>query len=141
MSHTTIELATQRVEALEKQITMLLDNKAKDNKKVNGGGKQKKNDATNSEGDDAPKKKKTSGYLQHNAAQRPALKALMESEITDANNKIDIDNAALPNDQHKPHTKLKSTDVLSRLAVNWKALDETERNLWNARAVKHNDTP
>jgi hypothetical protein len=134
----TLELAVQRIETLEKQMQSLLTDKIKDDKKIKKDKKNKKADA-NSDSDDTPKKKKTSGYLMHNASQRPALKEAMEKEIADANNLINADNAKLPEDQHKPLLKLKSTDVLSKLATAWKALDDTARAKWNADATQEND--
>tara|TARA_B110000444_G_C18528274_1_gene449919 strand:- start:32 stop:454 length:423 start_codon:yes stop_codon:yes gene_type:complete len=139
----TIELAIQRIETLEKQMTLLMADKIKDDKKVKKDKKQKKNDPANSsENDDPPKKKKTSGYLMHNASQRPALKEAMEKEIADANKIIDAQNSKITDiDLHQPHLKLKSTDVLSRLATAWKALDDSTRSKWNSDAALDNDTP
>jgi hypothetical protein len=136
----TLELAVQRIETLEKQMQSLLTDKIKDDKKTKKDKKNKKADA-NSDSDDTnkKKKKKTSGYLMHNASQRPALKEAMEKKIADANNLIIADNANLPEDQHKPLLKLKSTDVLSHLATAWKALDDTARAKWNADAALDND--
>ena len=137
----TIELAIQRIETLEKQMTLLMADKIKDDKKVKKDKKQKKNDPANSsENDDPPKKKKTSGYLMHNASQRPALKEAMEKEIADANKIIDAQNSKITDiDLHQPHLKLKSTDVLSRLATAWKALDDSTRSKWNSDAALDND--
>jgi hypothetical protein len=138
-SSMTIELAIQRIETLEKQMHSLLADKIKDDKKDK---KDKKNINAhpNSDSDDTTKKKKkTSGYLMHNASQRPALKEAMEKEITETNNLIHAHNADLPEDDHKPLLKLKSTDVLSRLATAWKALDDAARAKWNADAAQDND--
>jgi len=135
----TIDLAVQRIETLEKQMQSLLADKIKDDKKDKKDKKNKKAD-TNSDSDDTTKKKKkTSGYLMHNASQRPALKEAMEKEIADANNIIITENAELPEDKHKSLLKLKSTDVLSKLAHAWKALDDTTRAKWNADAAQDND--
>jgi hypothetical protein len=134
----TLELAVQRIETLEKQMQTLLADKMKDDKKTKKDKKNKKADA-NSDSDDTKKKKKTSGYLMHNASMRPALKEAMVKEIADANNIIQADNADLPEDQHKPLLKLKSTDVLSKLASAWKALDDTARAKWNADAALDHD--
>ena len=130
----TLELAVQRIEILEKQMMTLLGDKAKDAKKEKKDAKKKKADTT-SDTDDAPKKKKTSGYLLHNASLRPALKETMEKEIADANKLIQAENSNLGDEDRKPLLKLKSTDVLSRLATAWKALDDTARTKWNADAA------
>jgi hypothetical protein len=71
----------------------------------------------------------------HNASKRPIIKEAMEKEIADANKVIESDNIHLPEDEHKPLLKLKSTDVLSRLAGAWKDLDDTARAKWNADAA------
>jgi hypothetical protein len=134
----TLELAVQRIETLEKQMQSLLTDKLKDDKKTKKDKKNKKADAY-SDSDDTKKKKKTSGYLMHNASMRPALKEAMEKEIAVANNIILTDNANLPEDDHKPLHKLKSTDVLSKLASVWKALDDTARAKWNADAALDHD--
>jgi hypothetical protein len=132
----TIDLVVQRIETIEKQLQSLLADKIKDDKKTKKD-KKTKNDDANS--DDTPKKKKTSGYLMHNASKRPDVKEAMEKEIADANNIIQGENANLSEDEHKPLLTLKSTDVLSKLAAIWKDLDDNARALWNADASVAND--
>jgi hypothetical protein len=134
----TIEHALQRIEVLEDQMQSLLANKIKDDKKTKKDKKIKKDDANSD--DTVKKKKKTSGYLMHNASQRPHVKEAMEKEIADANNIILAENAELPEDEHKPLLKLKSTSVLTHLAAAWKALDDDARSKWNADAALKNDT-
>jgi hypothetical protein len=132
----TIDLVVQRIETIEKQLQSLLTDKIKDDKKTKKD-KKTKNDDANS--DDTPKKKKTSGYLMHNASKRPDVKEAMEKKIADANNIIQAENANLSEDEHKPLLTLKSTDVLSKLAAIWKDLDDNTRALWNADASVAND--
>jgi hypothetical protein len=141
MSSTTVDLAIQRIEIIEKQMQSLISDKIKYDKKEKKEEKkekkEKKKSDTNSDSDDSnKKKKKMSGYLMHNANKRPIIKEAMEKEIADANKVIESDNIHLPEDDHKPLLKLKSTDVLSRLAVAWKALDDTERSNWNTDAAQ-----
>jgi hypothetical protein len=137
----TIEESLQRIEVLEKQMQSLLiinedkkikKNHAYSNKKI------KKNHANSD--DTLKKKKKISGYLMHNASQRPHVKEAMEKKIADANNLIIAENAVRPEDDQRSLLKLKSTDVLSKLAAAWKALDEDTRSKWNADAALKNDT-
>ena len=66
----TIETLTQRVQVLEKQLLVLLDDKAP----VKNSKKSKKDKA------DTPKVKRTSGYLQHNTARRAEVKARLEAD-------------------------------------------------------------
>lgn len=136
----SLDLAVQRIEILEKQITTLMADKLKLDKDVKKAKKSAKKSADQSGSNDEAdtKTKKVSGYLLHNAAQRPALKEKMEIEIATANKAIEKDNIKLPTDQHKTLLKLKSTDVLSRLATAWKALDDSARAKWNADAATAN---
>ena len=135
----TLELAVQRIETLEKQMSVLMADKVKDEKVAKKAKKTAKK-AADSSSDEATetKVKKVSGYLLHNAAQRPALKDTMEKEIATANKAIDKDNAKLAEDDKKQHLKLKSTEVLSRLATAWKALDDAARANWNDKATAAN---
>jgi hypothetical protein len=135
----TLELAIQRIETLEKQMQSLLTDKIKDDKKAKKNNKKNKKAHANSDSDDTPKKKKITGYLMHNASLRPAVKEAMEKEIADANNIIQTDNADLPEDEHKPLLKFKNTALLSKLAVAWKALDDTARAKWKADAAQDNE--
>ncbi|AET73208.1 hypothetical protein PGAG_00319 [Phaeocystis globosa virus 12T] len=136
----TLELAVQRIEILEKQMSVLLADKVKDEKVAKKAKKTAKKTAEGSSDETDTKVKKVSGYLLHNADQRPALKEAMEKEIATANKAIEKDNAKLPDADKKPLLKLKSTDVLSRLATAWKALDDAARAKWNDKATAANDT-
>ena len=135
----TLELAVQRIETLEKQMMVLMADKVKDEKVAKKAKKTAKKAADGSSDEATETKvKKVSGYLLHNAAQRPALKDTMEKEIATANKAIDKDNAKLAEDDKKQHLKLKSTEVLSRLATAWKALDDAARANWNDKATAAN---
>ena len=135
----TLELAVQRIETLEKQMMVLMADKVKDEKVAKKAKKTAKKAADGSSDEATETKvKKVSGYLLHNAAQRPALKDTMEKEIATANKAIDKDNAKLAEDDKKQHLKLKSTEVLSRLATAWKALDDPAKAKWNADAAAAN---
>tara|TARA_B100000941_G_C28419374_1_gene507921 strand:+ start:264 stop:602 length:339 start_codon:yes stop_codon:yes gene_type:complete len=108
---TTIEILNERVAGLEKQIALLLADKdatdIPDKKKNN---KKKTNNSTT---DDAlVKKKRTSGYILYSNAHRDSVRD------------------SLTTDDEKP----KNTDIMKRLAENWKALNDDERNLWNTKA-------
>tara|TARA_B100000787_G_scaffold167191_1_gene153537 strand:- start:64 stop:717 length:654 start_codon:yes stop_codon:yes gene_type:complete len=99
----TIETLTQRVEVLEKQLLVLFEDKTQ----VKNPKKSKKDKA------DAPKVKRTSGYLQHNTARRAEVKARLEAGGAE---------------------KSKATEVTKELAIVWKALSNDEREVWNAKA-------
>ena len=137
----TLELAVQRIETLEKQMSVLMADKVKDEKVAKKAKKTAKKAADGSSDEATETKvKKVSGYLLHNAAQRPALKDTMEKEIATANKAIEKDNAKMKeDDDKKPLLKLKSTEVLSRLATAWKALDDAARAKWNADAAAANE--
>ncbi|AET72890.1 hypothetical protein PGAG_00436 [Phaeocystis globosa virus 12T] len=121
-------------------MSVLLADKVKDEKVAKKAKKTAKKTAEGSSDETDTKVKKVSGYLLHNADQRPALKEAMEKEIATANKAIEKDNAKLPDADKKPLLKLKSTDVLSRLATAWKALDDAARAKWNDKATAANDT-
>ena len=136
----TLELAVQRIETLEKQMMVLMADKVKDDKVAKKAKKTAKKAADGSSDEATETKvKKVSGYLLHNAAQRPALKETMEKEIATANKALEKENAKLAEDDKKPLLKLKSTEVLSRLATAWKALDDAARAKWNADAAAANE--
>ena len=109
---TTIEILTERVVGLEKQIALLLadkdttttDTTDKKNKK------KKTNNSTTEDG--LVKKKRTSGYILYSNAHRDSVRD------------------SLTNDDEKP----KNTDIMKRLAENWKTLTDDERAQWNTKA-------
>ena len=114
----TLELVTQRVEVLEKQMAMLLADKNVDvsddkPKKAKKAKKEKKADSD----DEKPKKKRISGYILS-----PMLR-VMKSRML------------LTVDGEKP----KNPDVMRKLAKMWKALNEDEQSVWNGKAKEIKD--
>tara|TARA_B100000768_G_scaffold149702_1_gene144140 strand:+ start:796 stop:1146 length:351 start_codon:yes stop_codon:yes gene_type:complete len=112
----TIELVAQRLEVLEKQMAMLLSDKAidvSDNKPKKKPKKEKKSDSD----DEKPKKKRVSGYILYSNASRDDVKE------------------ALTVDGEKP----KNPDIMRELAKNWKALSEEEQELWKTKAKELKD--
>ena len=103
-----------RVEVLEKQLALLLNNgkqpiQEKKPKKT----KKPKEDSD----DEQPKKKRTSGYILFSNASRDEVKTkLMVGE-------------------EKP----KNTDVMKELARLWKELSDEEKEPWNAKAKEIKD--
>ena len=104
----TIEMLTQRVELLEKQLA-LLDS---DNTKAKTPKKDNKSKKTNDSDDEKPKKKRVSGYILYSNATR--------DEVRDA----------LTIDDVKP----KNTDIMKELAKRWKELTEEDQEPWNNKA-------
>ena len=111
----TLELVTQRVETLEKQMALLLAKNASDEpvtKKTKKEKKDKKSDSDN----DKPKTKRTSGYILYSNAHRDEVK----EELSDG------------------ETKPKNTDIMYKLAENWRELDNKDKAEWNAKAKELN---
>ena len=67
------------------------------------------------DGDEKPKKKRTSGYIIYSNANRAEVKERLVEEADDG---------------EKP----KNTDVVKELARMWKELDDDEREIWNTKA-------
>ena len=107
----TLELVAQRVDALEKQMKELLDKNASDEPATKKPKKEKKEKKSDSD-DDKPKTKRTSGYILYSNAHRDEVK----EELSDG------------------ETKAKNTDVMCKLAENWKALGDEGKAEWNAKA-------
>ena len=107
----TIEILAQKVELLEKQITMMMTNKTTDVSDDKPKKKPKKEKKADSD-DDKPKKKRISGYILYSNTTR--------DEVKDA----------LTVDGEKP----KNPDIMRELAKNWKALSEEEQEVWKAKA-------
>ena len=105
----------KRVELLEKQIALLLstEEEPKKVKKVT----TKKAKKADSSDDDKPKVKRTSGYIIFSNATRDEVKT-----------KLSVGD-------EKP----KNTEVMKELAVMWKALEDEEREEWNAKAQQVRD--
>ena len=107
----TIEVLAERVAVLEKQLALLLSEKAvdvSDTKDTKSAKKTKKV----KEDDGQPKKKRTSGYILYSNAHR--------DEVKDS----------LTEGDEKP----KNTDIMKKLAENWKLLSDEDRDKWNAKA-------
>ena len=107
----TIEVLAERVAVLEKQLALLLSEKAvnvSDTKDTKAAKKTKKA----KEDDGQPKKKRTSGYILYSNAHR--------DEVKDS----------LTEGDEKP----KNTDIMKKLAENWKLLSDEDREKWNAKA-------
>ena len=113
-----IEVLSQRVEVLEKQMAALLaDNSTKIHDKPNN--KTKKEDkeekskkkAKKDDKEDKPKKKRVSGYLLFSKVNRDEVKQELFGD-------------------EKP----KNSDIMVELGKRWKALDDEEREEWNTQA-------
>ena len=104
----------KRVELLEKQIALLL-NTEDEPKKVKKASKKKAKEVSSD--DEKPKVKRTSGYIIFSNATRDEVKT-----------KLSVGD-------EKP----KNTEVMKELAIMWKALDDEERDKWNAKAQQVRD--
>ena len=104
----TNDVLAERVAVLEKQIALLLSDKAVDvsEPKTTKKAKKVKDDDAN------PKKKRTSGYILYSNAHR--------DEVKDS----------LTSGDEKP----KNTDIMKKLAENWKLLSDEVRDKWNTKA-------
>ena len=107
----TIEVLAERVGVLEKQIALLLSEKALDVSEVKDAKPTKKPKKVKDD-DDKHKKKRTSGYILYSNAHRDEVKE------------------SLTEGDEKP----KNTDIMKKLAENWKLLSDDEREKWNAKA-------
>jgi upstream-binding transcription factor len=113
----TIEILSQRVEALEKQLALLLENNTKEvtEKKSKKSKKPKKDDSSDDE--EKPKTKRVSGYILFSNATR--------DEVRDS----------LSKGEEKP----KNTDIMKELARLWKELSDEDKEPWNAKAKELKD--
>ena len=107
----SVEILTERVATLEKQLALLLSDKAVDVSPTKPAKETKKPKKAKEE-EDKPKKKRTSGYILYSNAHRDEVKE------------------ALTEGDEKP----KNTDIMKKLAENWKLLDDAGREEWNAKA-------
>ena len=107
----TLELVAQRVETLEKQMALLLA-KNDSNEPPKKQEKKIKKDKKADSDDDKPKTKRVSGYILYSNANRDDVK----EQLSDGENKA------------------KNTDIMTKLAENWKALSDEDKELWNAKA-------
>ena len=108
----TIDILSERIDTLEKQIALLLSEKASVPEK-----KYKKIKISDPNNDEKPKKKRTSGYILYSNAHRDEVKE------------------TLTQGDEKP----KNTDIMKTLATNWKALSDEDREKWNAKAKEIKD--
>ena len=106
----TIEMLAERVAVLEKQMAALLA--AQGGEGVEKPKKAKKETKDKDSEDEKPKAKRISGYILYSKANRDEVKA----ELTTGDEKA------------------KNTDIMCKLAANWKALSDEERAEWNAKA-------
>ena len=106
----TIDILSQRVDTLEKQIALLMGNNNEPEKPI----KQKKNKKIKDEAsdDDKPKTKRVSGYILFSNATR--------DEVRDS----------LSKNEEKP----KNTDIMKELARLWKELSDEDKEPWNTKA-------
>ena len=107
----TIEMLNARVEVLEKQIALLLDNNNTEPETKEKKPKKPKKEKTDSD-DEKPKKKRTSGYILFSNATR--------DEVRD---KLTVDDV-----------KPKNPDIMKELARLWKELTDEDKEPWNAKA-------
>ena len=112
----TLELVAQRVETLEKQMALLLA-KNDSNEPPKKQEKKIKKDKKADSDDDKPKTKRVSGYILYSNANRDDVK----EELSDGENKA------------------KNTDIMRKLAENWKALSDEDKELWNTKAKELKD--
>ena len=110
----TIEMLTQRIEVLEKQLSLLLENNTEKPTKTK---KLKKTKEESSDSEEKPKTKRTSGYILFSNATR--------DEVRDS----------LTKDDEKP----KNTDIMKELARLWKQLSDEDKEPWNAKAKEIKD--
>jgi len=119
MSANTVQLLTQRVDLLEKQLAAVLaktdDVKEAKPKKEKKQKKEKKDDSSD---DEKPKKKRVSGYILFSNANRDDVKT------------------KLTTGDEKP----KNTEVMKELASMWKELNDEERGEWNNKAQELKDS-
>ena len=115
---TTLEILTQRVEVLEKQLSLLLGNNSDDSdtKKEKKPKKTKKTKDDSSD-DEKPKKKRVSGYILFSNATR--------DEVRDK----------LTQGDEKP----KNTDIVKELARMWRDLTDEDKDPWNLKAKELKD--
>ena len=113
----TIEMLNERIEALEKQLALVLNNEKTEKpekdikeKKVK---KTKKSEKSDDSDDDKPKKKRANGYILYSNAHRDDVKTRLSEESDE---------------------KPKNTDIMKELAKMWKELGDEEKEAWTAKA-------
>ena len=113
----TIDVLAERVAVLEKQIAVLLSEKAVDISESKDTKTVKKTKKDKEETGAAPKKKRTSGYILYSNAHRDEVK----DSMTEGDDKP------------------KNTDIMKKLAENWKLLSDEDRGAWNEKAKQLKD--
>ena len=119
MAATNVQMLTERVELLEKQLAAITNN---DN--TNSNTKNTKTSKKSSSKKDSPKKervKTTTGYIVYSNSFRDEVKQHLTSLLTD--------------DEVK---KPKNTDIMKELARMWKELNDDEKIVWNNKAKEQN---
>ena len=111
----TLEFLSQRVEVLEKQLALLLENK--NEQVVEKKPKKSKKSKDDSSDDEKPKTKRVSGYILFSNA--------MRDEVRDS----------LSKGEEKP----KNTDIMKELARLWKELSDEDKEPWNIKAKELKD--
>ena len=110
----TIEILTQRIEVLEKQLALLLAKDEPQDKKEKKSKKSKKVKEESSD-DEKPKKKRTSGYILFSNATRDEVRDKLCADLSE---------------DEKP----KNTDIVKELARLWKEMSDEDKEPWNAKA-------
>ena len=109
----TLEMVAERVAVLEKQKASLLANQGDEVvEKPKAPKKAKKEKKDKDSDDEKPKTKRISGYILYSKTNRDDVKAELTTD----------------------DEKAKNTDIMCKLAANWKALSDEERAEWNAKA-------
>ena len=116
----TLEILSQRIEVLEKQLALLLETKTTepDTQEPKKPKKEKKPKKDDSSDDEKPKKKRVSGYILFSNATRDEVRH------------------QLANGDEKP----KNTDIMKELARLWKELSDEKKDTWNAKAKELKDS-
>ena len=113
----TIEMLNERIEALEKQLALVLNNekpeKPEKDIKEKKEKKTKKSEKSDDSDDDKPKKKRANGYILYSNAHRDDVKTRLSEESDE---------------------KPKNTDIMKELAKMWKQLGDEEKEAWTAKA-------
>jgi hypothetical protein len=116
----TIEMLNERIEALEKQLALVLNNEKPEKpekdikeKKVKKTKKSEKSEKSDDSDDDKPKKKRANGYILYSNAHRDDVKTRLSEESDE---------------------KPKNTDIMKELAKMWKELGDEEKEAWTAKA-------
>ena len=120
MAATNVQMLTERVELLEKQLADMLKNNNTDTKDKQTQTSKKQKTSKK----DSPKKervKTTTGYIVYSNSFRDEVKQHLTSLLTD--------------DEVK---KPKNTDIMKELARMWKDLNDDEKIVWNNKAKEQN---